>query len=137
MPAIEGVNPQDLWTFFYVLIAIFGVIIIVDKVGDIVKKHRKNAEMPCEEKAREMGEKIERVEERVNKHSEEIETINDRLSDDNRRLNNLESKHVDISEAISVLCKGQLCMIEHALHNGNAEQMSQARDELLNYLSRV
>lgn len=137
MPAIEGINPQDLWTFFYVLIAIFGVIIIVDKVADIIKKHRKSAEMPCEERAHKIGEKIEQVESRVNKQADEIDVINERLSNDNRRLNNLESKTIDISEAISVLCKGQLSMIEHMLHNGNAEQMSQARDELLNYLSRV
>ena len=43
MPSVEGITPEILW---YTLIGIVGIgalIVLADKIGDIVKKHRTTA----------------------------------------------------------------------------------------------
>ncbi len=140
MPAIEGINPAQLWTFFYVLIAIGGIYLILDKVvtsiGGHIKKKREALEQG--EDATNMAEEIKgdlmdiRGDMRAMK--KEIETINSKLDNDNRRIGVLERGQADTHTAYSVMCTAICALLDHELHNGNADQMEDARNKLMNYL---
>lgn len=90
----------------YVLLAIFAAIVTVDKVIDIFKKWR----MPTTDTAR-------------------------KLANDKDRLDGHDEAIRDLQESTQVLCNGILALLDHELHNGNTDQMQDARDDLMNYLS--
>ena len=101
-----NVSPDQLNTTIYVLLALFGTIVTVDKVIDIVKKWRS----PSTETER-------------------------KLATDKRRLDEHEEAIKDLQKSSQVLCTGVLALLDHELHNGNTEQIEKARDGIMNYLS--
>ena len=137
VPTIEGIQPYQLWVFFYVLMALFGVIIVVDKVFDIFKKHKRNNSQTCEEHARVLGDRITNVETQTNNVAHEISSIHEKLDNDNRRLNALENGQVDIHSGFTALCTAIIALLDHGLKDDDdIEKMQDAKEKLMSYLMR-
>ena len=137
VPTIEGIQPYQLWIFFYVLMAIFGVIIVVDKVFDIFKKHKRNGTRDCEEHARVLVDRITNVETQTNTVVHEISHINEKLDNDNRRLNALENEQADIHAGFTALCTAIMALLDHGLKDDDdIEKMQDAKEKLMSYLMR-
>lgn len=102
---MEIITPDQLSTAFTVLFAIFAAIVTVDKVIDIIRKWR----FPSTATAKKLAnDKV-----RLDSHDDAIKA----LKDSNR-----------------VLCNGVMALLDHELHNGNADQMQRARDGILEHL---
>ena len=102
---MENLTPDQLLTAAYVILAIFGVLITVDKGIDIIKKWR----APATDTAQ-------------------------KLANDKDRLDNHEQAIQDLQESSRVQCAALVALLDHELHNGNKEQMEGARDDLLKHL---
>lgn len=102
---MDGVTVQQLMTTGYVILAVFAAIITIDKVIDIFRKWK----APSTDTAKKLAnDKI-----LLDEHSQSIE---------------------ELKESTQVLCNGVLALLDHELHNGNADQMQNARDDILKYL---
>ena len=103
---MNGVTLEQLMTTGYVILAIFAGIITIDKTIDVFKKWKTPA----------------------------ADTAN-KLANDKLRLDDHSEEIRELQESTQVLCNGVLALLDHELHNGNADQMTKARDDLLGYLS--
>ena len=103
---MSGITPDQLWTTGYVILAVFAAIATIDKAIDIFKKWR----APSSDTAK----KLQNDKNRLDDHSQAIK---------------------ELQKSTGVLCNGVLALLDHELHNGNAEQMQKARDDLMQYLS--
>ena len=104
---LSKVTPDQLYTTVIVLLAIFAAIITVDKVIDIIKKWR--APTTDTEK---------------------------KLANDKVRLDEHEEAIKDLRDSQQVICSALLAILDHGIHNGNTDQMIEARDEMVAYLSK-
>ena len=102
---MEQLTPEAIMTAGVVILAIFGIIITIDKVIDIWKKWR----TPTTDVAK----KLAADKTRLDKHDEDISKL---------------------QGSLPVLCEGVLALLDHELHNGNADQMQKARDNMMDYL---
>lgn len=118
--------PYDaLAIFFVVLLGIFGTIITVDKVVDVIRKWRKPATQQAVNLAAQQ-EKCARM-----------------FRNDDERLGKLEAQMTALrkemeqrKEGERVLIAGVRELLEHELHNGNGTAMKDASDDLFNYLNK-
>ena len=102
---MEGITPNQLMDAVVVILAILSAVIVVDKAIDIVKKWR-TPSTDTEKK----------------------------LANDKVRLDKHEAAIKELKEGQQVLCAGVMAQLDHELHNGNAEQMQKARDDIMEYL---
>lgn len=102
---METLTIGQISTTFYVVMTLFGFAITIDKVIDIFKKWR----APSTDTSR----KLDNDKRRLDKHEEEITALK-------------ESNRIQLSALLALL--------DHELHNGNADQMKQASDDILKYL---
>lgn len=103
---MDGITIEQLMTTGYVILAVFAAIITIDKVIDIMKKWKAPSTDTYKKLA---NDKI-----RLDDHSESI---------------------AELQESTRVLCNGVIALLDHELHNGNTDQMQDARDDLMDYLS--
>ena len=109
---MDGITAEQLLTTVYVLLAIFAAIITVDKAIDIIKKWR----APSTDTAK----KLQTDKERLDKHESDLER---------------QQKEIDLlKESGRVQAAALMALLDHELHNGNAEQMQSAHDGLMAYL---
>ena len=127
---IEGVTPSALWNAIYVFLAVLGVVIVLDKVNDIVikRKDRKHRQQ------REQQAPVENLDGRLQKIEKRLDSIDDKLSSDKRRREALERQQDDADAGFRALCKATLAMLNHELHNGNVDEMEAAQKTLTDYL---
>lgn len=102
---MENITPDQLMGAVVAILAVFAAIVTIDKVIDIVKKWRAPST--------DMAKKLDMDKRRLDKHDEAIETL---------------------QESNQVICTALLALLDHALHNGNGDQMQKARDDLIKYL---
>jgi len=102
---MNDLSLDQLLTAVYVVIALFGILITVDKGIDIIKKWR----APATDTAQ-------------------------KLANDKDRLDDHEAAIHDLQESSKVQCAALVAILDHELHNGNAGQMEKARDGLMAYL---
>lgn len=100
------ITAEQFYTFLIVLAAICSGVIALDKIMDIIKKWK----APTETTAR----KLETDKRRLDEHDEAIKKQ---------------------QESSKVVMMGVLALLDHELHNGNADQMQQARDNIMIYLT--
>ena len=105
---MENITPDQLLNTVVVLLSIFAAIVTVDKVIDIIKKWR----TPSLDTAK----KLANDKKRLDEHDESIHTLQ-------------ESSRVQLAALLALL--------DHELHNGNAEQMQKARDGIHEYLQSL
>ena len=102
---MEHISPEQLMSAVVVVLAIFAAIVTVDKVIDIVKKWR----APTTDTAK-------------------------KLATDKQRLDDHDKAIEKLQESNQAICSALLALLDHELHNGNADQMQKARDNLMEYL---
>lgn len=102
---MEHISPEQLMSAVVVVLAIFAAIVTVDKVIDIVKKWR----APTTDTAK-------------------------KLANDKQRLDDHDKAIEKLQESNQAICSALLALLDHELHNGNADQMQKARDNLMQYL---
>lgn len=102
---MENLTVEELMGAVGVILVVFAGIITVDKVMDIFLKWRKPSM-----------------------------NVSKKLEQDMRRLDSHDSAIQSLQESNKVLCNGVLAMLDHLLHNGNGEQMQEARDLIMQFL---
>lgn len=105
---MENITPDQLMNTVVVLLAIFAAIVTVDKVIDIIKKWR----APTTD-------------------------VTKKLDADKKRLDEHEESIRKLQEGSRVQLTALQAMLDHELHNGNTEQMQNARDEIYRYLQSL
>ena len=109
---METLTASQLSTTAYVLLVIFGAIITVDKVIDIIKKWR----TPSTDTVN----KLANDKKRLDEHQKELER---------------QQREIDaLKESNRVQSAALMALLDHELHNGNADQMQKARDDIMEYL---
>lgn len=111
---LEGNN---FYIFVIVLIAIMGLFVLV---GNVIKTYR-DLKKPIDDdnnnirtEVKELRHKIDRIETVVDEHGKEI--------DDIRHMNRIQ-------------CQSVRALLNHAIHDGNTDEMSKASTELDAYLN--
>lgn len=105
---MEHISPDQLWNAMLVVLALFAAIATVDKFVEIIKKWR----APTTDTAK----KLATDKQRLDEHDKAIEKL---------------------QESNQAICSALLALLDHELHNGNADQMQKARDTLMNYLQSL
>lgn len=109
---MENLTVDQLVTTITVILAVFAGIITVDKVIDVIKKWRS----PSADTAK----KLANDKERLDEHEKKLEQ---------------QQKEIDLlKENGRVQSAALMALLDHNLHNGNTEQMQNARDDLMHYL---
>lgn len=67
---------------------------------------------------------------------EKLKGHDEKLDNDNRRLNDLERKQAETEEALQVLMKSMLALMNHSIDGNNTEELKIARDNMHEYLIR-
>lgn len=141
MNTIEGLTPDMLWNFGYTMLGIIAIIIVLEKIPDLIWKWRdrkqKSQEGPRADFAEDISKKIiENLEPRFNEINEKLRNDKARLDSHEYALSGMHKAQVDISEGFSVLCYAMIAVLNHGIHNGNKDEMEQALNRLHDYLSR-
>ena len=105
---MEHVTPDQLWNAMLVVLALFAAIVTVDRFIDIIKKWR----TPTTDTAK-------------------------KLATDKQRLDDHDKAIEKLQESNQAICSALLALLDHELHNGNADQMQKARDTLMDYLQSL
>lgn len=63
MPSIEGLTPEILWYTLIGIIGIGAIVILADKIGDVVKKHRKTSGDTLVQEIKDQDDRITAIEE--------------------------------------------------------------------------
>ena len=108
----------NLTTFLLVLVALAGLFILFVNVIEAGRKLRKPKE-------------TERT--TLTEHQEACEK---RFEADYKRFTDLEKRMAYQEETSQVLCAGMHALLEHELHNGNANEMQRASNDLFNHLNK-
>lgn len=104
---MEAVTMNNLMTALAVFIALCGALVTVGKAIDTIRAwHRPQVDVAAQ---------VSALDARLRAHEEEIERLKD-------------GQHY--------MCSGVLALLEHELHNGNAEQMQAASRDINNWLIR-
>ena len=121
-----SILPYDaVATAFVVILGLFGVIITVDKVADVIKKWFSHKEKPVQDIAAQ-HEKCAKMFRADDERMRKIET----------EINILRNEMDKRKEGERVLIAGVRELLEHELHNGNGAAMKDASDDLFNYLNK-
>lgn len=135
---IEGITPAMLWNAVLVLLGICTIVVLVYKVVEIARKEHERKEKKNKLADKDLTEEIaDKVLEKLEPRFKDIET---KLNNDKNRLdnhetaiNNLNGSIETIKEGMQVSCDALTAILDHELHNGNADQMQKARDDLQSY----
>lgn len=113
---MESLTLGQIQTTVYVLLVLFGGIITVDKVLDIIKKWKAPGANAATDTAKKFA--------------------NDqkRLDDQEQELKRMKEEITSLKENGRVTSAGVMALLDHELHNGNALQMEKARDDIMTYL---
>ncbi len=103
---MENVTPEQFSTFLYVLFLLFAALLTIDKVIEMGKKWKGPS--------RDVERKLANDRAKLDEHDDAIKV----LKDGNR-----------------VACNALLALLDHALHNGNSDQMQEAHDDIIAYLT--
>ena len=137
MQPIEGITPDMLWTALIVLVGVGGLIVLGDKVADVWRKHqsRKKVNTPESKLAEEISQMVitkmeprfADIERKFSNDKQSIETHTRQIGEINKRVDSLETGQ-------KAQCRGILALLNHELHNGNSDEMEEAKKGMDNYL---
>ena len=100
-----SITPEQLMDTAAVVLILCAALVTVDKVVDIIKKWKAPG--------LDVSKKLAADKDRLDEHEKEITTLR---------------------ESSRVQCAALLALLDHELHNGNADQMQKARDNITRYL---
>ena len=106
---MENFDPNDIYKALLVILAVCGAIITIGKAIDVVKAWRKPA-------------------------IDTNKTVEEKLAADKRMLDRHEEELRDLRRGQSLILQGTNALLEHAIHNGNTDEMVKAQREITHYL---
>lgn len=118
MNEVQALTGSNLSTFLIVLVALMGLFVLAANVVDAARKLRRPKE---------------RKEEDLQSHQE---TCNKKFASDKRVLEEHGQQISMLKEGQCVICAALHELLEHELHNGNADKMQRASSDLFDYLNK-
>lgn len=135
---IEGVTPGMLWTALIVLIAGAGLYVLYGKVRDTYRKQQQYKKMqndPGNKLADEISAKVlEKLEPRFAEIDRKLANDKARIDEHTRAIDGLSRRLNGSETGIKALSRGVLALLNHELHNGNSDEMEDAKKVVENYL---
>ena len=139
MEKVEGFTPDMLWTAIIVVLGLAAIWLVCFKVYESVKAIQRNRQLdkqgPREALADEISKRVlEKLEPRFADIDKKL--TNDKATlEEHTQLINGQSKRLDnYEQGQKSLCRGTLALLNHAIHNGNTEELEAAQAVLNNYL---
>lgn len=102
---------NNLLTFSMVCVALMGLYVLI---GNAIKIHRE-IHKPSEQRETDLKTRVKSLEKATSEHTEEIN---------------------DLHEGVRVQCQAVMALLNHAIHNGNTDEMAAASQRLNTYLSK-
>lgn len=115
LDAINGITPSALWTALAVVVLLCGVVSIVLGAVEKINAVRQRKAKPAQDMSDDLVE--------INR---KLSTDNARLDDHTRTMAEHDGKLADLRTGLMATCTGVQALLEHELHNGNADEMQQA-----------
>lgn len=140
MQTIEGISPDMIWTFLIVLVGLGGIVVLGDKVVDVFRKRKERKRIekkePEDRLAEEISKKVmEKLEPRFTEIDGKLANDKIRLDDYARKITLLEEQAGTQEAGTRALCRGMLALLNHALHNGNKDEIEEASKAFNEYLT--
>ena len=138
MQPIEGITPDMLWTALIVLVGVAGLIVLGDKVMDVWRKHQARKQIssgPESQLAEAISKKvIEKMEPRFADIDRKFANDKQLLETHTRQIGELNKRVDGLETGQKAQCRGILALLNHELHNGNSDEMEEAKKGMDNYL---
>lgn len=138
MQPIEGVTPGMLWTALIVLIAGAGLYVLYGKVKETYRKQQEYKKMqngPGNKLADEISTKVmERLEPRFVEIDRKLANDKAAIDSHTRQIEGLVNRADGSEQGIKALSRGVLALLNHALHNGNTDELEKAQQGINDYL---
>ena len=106
---MENFTPDDIYKALLVILAVCGAIITVGKALDVIKGWRKPA-------------------------LDTEKSVEEKLASDKLTLDRHEKEIAGLQQGQSLMLQGITALLDHAIHNGNSDQMEKAQHDITNYL---
>ena len=134
MQPIEGVTPGMLWIALIVLIAGASLYVLYGKVRETRSKLKKMND-PEGKLADEISTKVlESLEPRFAEIDRKLSNDKASIDSHTRQIDALSSRTDGSEDGIKALSRGVLALLNHALHNGNSDELEHAQQTLNDYL---
>lgn len=134
MQPIEGVTPGMLWIALIVLIAGASLYVLYGKVRETRSKLKKMND-PEGKLADEISTKVlESLEPRFAEIDRKLSNDKAVIDSHTRQIDALSSRTDGSEDGIKALSRGVLALLNHALHNGNSDELEHAQQTLNDYL---
>lgn len=115
LDAINGITPSALWTALAVVVLLCGVVSIVLGAVEKINAIRLRKSKPAQS-----------VSDEITEINRKLSTDKARLDDHTRTMAEHDCKLADLRTGLMATCTGVQALLEHELHNGNADEMQQA-----------
>lgn len=146
MQSVQNFTPEMLWTAVIVMVGLGALFIEYDKIRSIFKTRRKEKQEESEthddtfrtQLTEAIANKVlEKLEPRLEKIEKNLN--NDKANLDNHTLliSSINKSNDVVKEGLEVTCNALTAVLDHELHNGNSDQMQQARDSLQHYANSL
>lgn len=109
--------PDYVFHFLMVLVALCGILILAAKVVEAVRVFKKPKKNENETLA------------------DRQETCERRFTNDKRLLDEHDKRLIALEDGSRVQCAALHALLEHAIHNGNTNEMKQASEDLFDHLN--
>ena len=134
MQPIDGVTPGMLWIALIVLIAGASLYVLYGKVRETRSKLKKMND-PEGKLADEISTKVlESLEPRFAEIDRKLSNDKAVIDSHTRQIDALSSRTDGSEDGIKALSRGVLALLNHALHNGNSDELEHAQQMLNDYL---
>ena len=134
MQPIEGVTPGMLWIALIVLIAGASLYVLYGKVRETRSK-LKTMNDPQGKLAEEISTKVlESLEPRFAEIDRKLSNDKAVIDSHTRQIDALSSRTDGSEDGIKALSRGVLALLNHALHNGNNDELEKAQQGINEYL---
>ena len=125
--AINGITMELFWTYLFVFVALCGIVTILLNTLEKILAWRKRKAQPLTDAKADIMTMLANDKHRLDAQDAIV-------SEHARRLDKLERRADTVEQGQKVQCKALMALLDHELHNGNADQMSEASREINDYL---
>lgn len=131
---IEGITPGALWTFVAVLVGLAALYVLYGKVRETYAKNKRMKD-PENKLADEISARVlEKLEPRFSEIDRKLSNDKAIIDSHTRQIEALSSRTDGSEDGIKALSRGVLALLNHALHNGNNDELEKAQQGINEYL---
>jgi uncharacterized protein (UPF0210 family) len=132
---IEGMTPGTLWTFLTVLVGSCALIVLGDKVLTVFRNAQRRKKEPEDKLAEEISAKVlEKLEPRFQAIDQKLSNDKATIDSHTRQIESLAKRADGTDTGIKAINRGVLALLNHALHNGNTDELENAQKGINDYL---